>query len=89
MVYEIRMPDLEEDADEASIVGWSVEVGTAVQSGDVLCEIEVGKSVQHVTSPGAGILRAIFHEEGTLLPPGSLIAVVADASDDISSIGPA
>ena len=84
MVYEIRIPELGEEIDEASIVAWSVKEGEPVESGDVLCEIEAGKSVQQVISPGRGILRAVLQEEGTLLAPGTLLAIVADPTDDIS-----
>jgi pyruvate/2-oxoglutarate dehydrogenase complex dihydrolipoamide acyltransferase (E2) component len=84
MVYEIRIPELGEEIDEASIVAWSVKEGEPVESGDVLCEIEAGKSVQQVISPGRGILRVVLQEEGTLLAPGTLFAIVADPADDIS-----
>jgi pyruvate/2-oxoglutarate dehydrogenase complex dihydrolipoamide acyltransferase (E2) component len=84
MVYEIRIPELGEQVDEAAIVAWSANVGEPVESGDVLCEIEAGKSVQQLTSPGCGILRAVLQEEGTLLAPGTLLAIVADPADDIS-----
>jgi pyruvate/2-oxoglutarate dehydrogenase complex dihydrolipoamide acyltransferase (E2) component len=85
MVYEIRIPELGEEADAAAIVAWSVKEGEPVESGDVLCEIEAGKSVQQVTSPGRGILRAVLQDEGTLLAPGTLLAIVADPADDISA----
>jgi len=84
MVYEIRIPELGEEVDEAAIVAWSVKEGEPVESGDVLCEIEAAKSVQQVISPGCGILRAVLQEEGTLLAPGTLLAIVADPTDDIS-----
>ena len=50
-------------------------------AGDVLCEIEAGKAVVQVTSPGDGVLRAICRTEGDLLLSGTLLAVVADESD--------
>lgn len=86
MVFEILLPDLGEGTDEGSIVAWSKKVGDRVAAGDVLCEIEAGKAVVQVTSPGDGVLRAICRTEGDLLLSGTLLAVVADESDDIREI---
>ena len=49
MVFEILLPDLGEGTDEGSIVAWSKKVGDRVAAGDVLCEIEAGKTVVQVT----------------------------------------
>lgn len=85
MVYEIRLPELEDDAEDAAIVAWTVKAGTQVEAGDVLCEIEAGKAVHQVASPADGTLRVVLQDEGTLLAPGALLAIVAEETDDISS----
>ena len=84
MVYEIRMPNPGEEADEAAILSWTVKEGDPVKEGDVLCEIEAGKTVEQVAAPGSGVLRVVLQETGVLVEPGTLLAVVADPSDDIS-----
>ena len=84
MVYEVRLPELGDEAEEAAVVAWKVQEGETVEAGAVLCEVEAGKAVHEVVSPGNGTLRAILQEEGTLLAPGTLLAVSAQPSDDIS-----
>ena len=84
MVFEIRMPDFGPGISGGSVLEWKKELEDSVQAGESLCEIEAEKAVQDLLSPGNGILRIILGEEGAELPSGTLLAIVADAGDDIS-----
>lgn len=85
MVYEIRVPELGEGISECSVLNWNKNRDDEVTEGDVLCELEVEKSVMEVASPGNGVLRLVLNEGREMLPVGALLAVVAGPDDDISS----
>lgn len=85
MVFEIYMPDPGTDISDGSILEWKKVLGQSVHKGENICEVEAEKAVLDIPSPGDGVLRLVFEEVGVSLPPGTLLAVVADAGEDLSS----
>lgn len=85
MVFEIYMPDPGTDISDGSILEWKKGLGDSVHKGETICEVEAEKAVLDVAAPGDGVLRLVFAEVGVSLPPGTLLAVVANAGEDLSS----
>jgi len=86
MITRVVMPPLGETMDEGTIARWVVSIGDKVEKGDTLLEVESDKSILDVESFGNGILRKIVVPEGETVPIGTLIAVIAEADEDISGV---
>jgi pyruvate dehydrogenase E2 component (dihydrolipoamide acetyltransferase) len=82
----IRMPRYGATMEEGTLAAWTVEEGDAVETGDLLCEIEIEKLTNELPSPQDGILRRIICEEGETVPCGTPLAVIAEADEDISGL---
>jgi pyruvate dehydrogenase E2 component (dihydrolipoamide acetyltransferase) len=85
MICELKMPRLDEDMFEGTVTRWLKKEGDSVQKGEPVVEIETQKVNFEVEAPGSGILRIILAQEGDLLPINSVMAVIAEPEEDISS----
>jgi pyruvate dehydrogenase E2 component (dihydrolipoamide acetyltransferase) len=85
-VTKVVMPKLSEAMETGKIIKWIKKEGDAVNGGDILAEVETDKADVEMEAFGAGVLRKILARDGDRVPVGSLIAVIADASEDISSV---
>jgi pyruvate dehydrogenase E2 component (dihydrolipoamide acetyltransferase) len=86
MISKVVLAKLSPTMEEGTIVKWSKNEGDPVKVGDVLAEIETDKANMEMEALGAGVLRKILVAAGGKAPVGALIGVVADPSDDISSL---
>ena len=84
MISEVVMPQMGADMQEGTILRWLKREGDAVQRGEIIAEIETDKANVEIEAYESGILRRILLPEGTTVPVGQVIAVVAAPEDDIS-----
>ena len=87
MIWEVRMPRLDEDMEEGTINRWIKQEGDFVTKGEPIVEIETQKVNYQIEAPGSGILRLILMQKGDTVPINKIIAVIADAEEDLSSYG--
>lgn len=80
------MEALSPTMEEGRIASWLKHEGDAVKVGDVLAEVETDKAIMELQARGDGVLRKILVGPGATAPVGSLVAVIADAGDDIASL---
>ena len=85
MVSKVVLAKLSPTMEEGTIVSWNKKEGDPVKVGDVLAVIETDKANMEMEALAAGVLRKILVPAGGKAPVGSLIGVVADASDGIHS----
>jgi pyruvate dehydrogenase E2 component (dihydrolipoamide acetyltransferase) len=85
-VTKVVMPKLSEAMETGKIIKWLKKEGDPVQGGDILAEVETDKADVEMEAFGAGVLRKILVSPGETAPVGSLIGVIADANEDISSV---
>lgn len=85
-VSKVVLAKLSPTMEEGTIVKWSKKEGDPVKVGDVLAEIETDKANMEMEAQGAGILRKVLVPAGGKAPVGSLIGVIADAGEDISTL---
>ncbi|WP_329196581.1 MULTISPECIES: dihydrolipoamide acetyltransferase family protein [unclassified Streptomyces] len=76
-VLEFKLPDLGEGLTEAEIVRWLVAVGDVVEIDQPVVEVETAKAMVEVPCPYGGVVTARFGEEGTELPVGAPLIMVA------------
>jgi len=77
---KLGMPKWGLSMTEGTVVQWLVEEGAELQKGDEVVEVESEKINNAVEAPAPGVLRRKVAEEGTVLPVGGLLGVIADAS---------
>src|SRR5688572_15807255 len=85
-VTRVVMPKLSEAMETGKVIKWIKKEGDRVNGGDILAEIETDKADVEMEAFGAGVLRKILVKEGDTAPVGVMIAVIAEPSEDISSV---
>ena len=71
---------------EGTVVRWLMAEGAEVKIGDAVAEIETDKAVVEFESTAPGVLRRILVPEGTIVPVGQTIAIVAAPDEELPEI---
>ena len=71
---EVILPKVDMDMDSGVIAAWRVSEGDRVQEGDILFEMETGKSMMEVEAPGTGVIRDLAAVTGQEVPVGTTVA---------------
>jgi pyruvate dehydrogenase E2 component (dihydrolipoamide acetyltransferase) len=66
---------------EGKITKWFKKEGDSVQKGEELFEVETEKITNKVEAPASGTLFQIVVPEGTTVPVGTIVAVIAEAGE--------
>ncbi len=74
------LPDVGEGLTEAEIVSWRVKEGDVIEINDIVVEIETAKSLVELPSPYAGTVTALLVPEGEMVPVGTPIISIGEAS---------
>lgn len=85
MSVEIVMPQMGESITEGTISKWLKKVGDTVEKDEAILEISTDKVDAEVPSAGAGVLLEIRHQEGETVEVGTVVAVVGEAGETVSS----
>ena len=86
MGYVVKMPKLGLEMEQGTILEWHVAEGDTVEEDETIAEVESEKSIGEVDAREDGVLRLIELEEGTTVPPGTPIGIVAGADEDIADL---
>jgi len=84
-MWKITVPKTENTVREATLVRWHKNEGEKVEKGEIIAEMETFKAIVEITSPGEGTLYKKFIEEGEEVPISTVIAVIAEKGEKISS----
>ena len=71
---EVILPKVDMDMESGVIAEWKVAAGDSVKEGDVLFEMETGKSMMEVEAPASGVIRDLAPVTGQELPVGTVVA---------------
>ena len=82
----VYMPQLSDTMVEGVVAGWFKKVGDKVASGEILAEIETDKATMEFESFYDGVLLYIGVGEGKAVPVNTLLAIIGEAGEDITSI---
>lgn len=74
-----------ESITEGTISKWLKNVGDTVEKDEAILEISTDKVDAEVPSSGAGVLLEIRHQEGETVEVGTVVAVVGEAGETVSS----
>ncbi|NTV37518.1 MAG: hypothetical protein HGA53_11250, partial [Anaerolineaceae bacterium] len=83
MAEIVSMPKLGFDMAEGLLTRWVKAEGETVNKGDVLAEIETDKATVEVESTFSGVVFRHVVTQGTSVPVGEPIAVIADAGEKV------
>ena len=86
MAEVINMPRLSDTMEEGTVAKWLKQVGDKVEEGDILAEIETDKATMEFESFYEGTLLHIGIQEGDGAPVDSLLAIIGEEGEDISSL---
>src|SRR5579862_5311368 len=88
MPRPVRMPPLAATSDELRIVQWLRDVGSTVEQGDVLLEVETDKATLEVEATVSGTLLAVLHGPGETVAVGEVLAFVGSPGEDVPAVEP-
>lgn len=86
MATKVYMEALSPTMEEGRLASWLKNEGDEVKEGDVLAEVETDKATMELVARGAGVLRKRLIGDGDTANVGTVIAVIASADEDISSL---
>ena len=86
MAEIVQMPKLGFDMAEGTLVRWVKVEGESVNKGDVLAEIETDKATVEVESSFSGLVHKHLIEEGSVVPVGTPIAVIAQPGEEVKDL---
>jgi pyruvate dehydrogenase E2 component (dihydrolipoamide acetyltransferase) len=86
MAEVINMPRLSDTMEEGVVAKWLKKVGDKVSEGDILAEIETDKATMEFESFNEGTLLHIGIQEGETAPVDTLLAILGEKGEDISSL---
>ena len=79
MSIEIRVPQLPESVNDASIAAWTVKQGDFVNAEDIILELETDKVVLEVPAPKSGVLKELKVAVGDTVLANDLLGVIDDS----------
>jgi len=83
MAREVRLPQLGQTMEEATIVNCMVRVGDEVKKGDCIFVIETDKATLDMESPAEGFVKHILAELDETLPVGTPLMVLGDKDEEV------
>jgi pyruvate dehydrogenase E2 component (dihydrolipoamide acetyltransferase) len=85
MATVVNMPRLSDTMTEGTVATWLKKVGDTIKEGDILAEIETDKATMEFESFNSGVLLHIGIQEGETAEVDSLLAIIGEEGEDISS----
>lgn len=82
-MIEVTMPRLSVAMNDGMIVRWFKTEGDRVGQGELLLEVEAEKVTTEIEAPAPGVLRRIVAPEGSIVPVGELIAIIAEPDEEL------
>lgn len=83
-MHEFRMPKLGlGDDEDLRVLEWLVPVGDPVEDGMPVVEVETDKAAMTVEADAAGVLAHVVVQEGMVVPPGAVLALIGEPGEAI------
>ncbi len=84
MAEIVTMPKLGFDMAEGTLVRWVKNEGEKIEKGAILAEIETDKATVEVESTFSGIIHKFLVEQGSSVPVGTPIAIIAAEGEKVN-----
>ena len=73
---EVKLPDMGEGIEEASVSFWYKKIGDAVKEGEDLVELTTEKTSFNLPAPASGTVKQIKVNESGKVKVGQTLAVI-------------
>ena len=73
---EVKLPEMGEGIEEASVSFWYKKVGDAVKEGEDLVELTTEKTSFNLPSPASGTVKQISVSEGDKVKVGQTLVII-------------
>ncbi len=83
MPIDVFMSQLSPTMTEGKIARWLKKEGDELVSGEVMAEVETDKATMEMEVVDEGVLHKIIAPEGSIVPVGAAIAVIAEDGEDV------
>ncbi len=83
MATDVRLPDLGEGIEDATVSRWLIQEGDSIEEGDPLVEIATDKVDTEMPAPASGVLLKTTVSEGELVPSGALLGYIGEAGEEV------
>ncbi len=85
-MHEIKLPQLGQSVEEASIVEWRKKEGDPVKTGEVLFTVQTDKAEIECESTADGMLRKILVAPDVEVPVMTVVALVGEAGEALPDL---
>jgi 2-oxoglutarate dehydrogenase E2 component (dihydrolipoamide succinyltransferase) len=85
MSIEVKVPQLPESVQDATLVSWHKKPGDAVNRDENLVDIETDKVVLEVPAPVSGVLKEIKVKDGTTVGAGQVLAILEEGAAAVAA----
>ncbi|MFC1594432.1 biotin/lipoyl-containing protein [Candidatus Omnitrophota bacterium] len=75
-MIEVKLPELGEGIEKATVSYWYFQVGSEVKEGDDLVELATDKATFNLPSPANGVLKEIISQDGDEVKVGEVVAKI-------------
>ncbi|MEZ4864177.1 MAG: dihydrolipoamide acetyltransferase family protein [Caldilineaceae bacterium] len=89
MATEVKLPDLGEGVEDATINRWLVKEGDEVKAGDVILEVATDKVDTEVPAPAGGKVLKLVASEGSIVDLNTVLAIIGAEGESIETDGAA
>jgi pyruvate dehydrogenase E2 component (dihydrolipoamide acetyltransferase) len=84
MIVDVQVPVQGLTIAEATLIGWTKNVGDTVTKGEPLFVIETDKASQEIECPATGTLLVCTASEGDVVKLGAVIGVIGTEAGDVA-----
>ncbi len=88
MATEVKMPDLGEGVEDASISRWLVKEGDTVSAGDIILEVATDKVDTEVPAPADGKILKLSASEGEIVDLDAVLAIIGADGESVDDVAP-
>ncbi|MEK7777395.1 MAG: biotin/lipoyl-containing protein, partial [Chloroflexota bacterium] len=88
MSTPVILPQWGMNMQEGTLVKWLKREGDPVAQGEPLVEVETAKINSELESPSAGVVAHILATEGSTVPVGSVVAIIAAPGEQVARPAP-
>ena len=83
MPVQVRLPQWGMGMQEGTVVRWLKAVGDTVVEDEPIAVIETEKVENELEAPASGVLAHILAAEGAVVPVYEVVAVIAEAGEEV------
>ncbi|ERI61661.1 2-oxo acid dehydrogenase acyltransferase [Capnocytophaga sp. oral taxon 863 str. F0517] len=86
--YELKLPQMGESVEEATVSSWLKKVGDTIKVDDILVEVATDKVDSEIPSEVSGVITEILTPERTVVKVGQLMAIIETDQQQLQPVTP-